>query len=82
MKNWMRKSLTKCRPTGGECLECYVTENEREDQGEGVGPTRTALIRPALGGGGTWAIEEGTGGRRNTNAMLDVQSYEAGQDKE
>ena len=57
-------------------------ENKREDQGEGVqdsGKTGTGVRGRDIG------VEEGTGkeigGRRNGNAMRDVRSYEAGQDK-
>ena len=57
-------------------------ENEREDQGEGVlngGKTRTVVRGRDMG------VEEGTGkeigGRRNENATMDVQSYDAEQDK-
>ena len=55
-------------------------ENEREDQGEGVqnsGKTSTGVRIRDMG------IEEGAGkeigGRRNENAAMYVQSYEAGQ---
>ena len=57
-------------------------ENEREDQGEVVqnsGRTSTDVRGRDMG------VEEGTGkeigGRRNENATMDVQSYEAGQDQ-
>ena len=57
-------------------------ENEREDQGEGVqnsGKTSTDVWGRAM------SVEKGTGkeigGRRNENATMDVQSYEAGQDQ-
>ena len=57
-------------------------ENEREDQGEGVqdsGKTSTDVRGRYMG------VEEGTGketgGRRNENATIDVQSYDAGQDQ-
>ena len=57
-------------------------ENEREDQGEGVqnnGKTSTDVR------GRDMSVEEYTGkkigGRRNENATMDVQSYEAGQEQ-
>ena len=57
-------------------------ENELEDQGEAVqnsGKTSTDVRDRDMG------VEEGTGkeigGRRNENATMDVQSYEAGQDQ-
>ena len=57
-------------------------ENEHEDQGEGVknsSKTSTDVRGRDIG------VEEGTGkesgGRRNENAMMDVRSYEAGQDQ-
>ena len=66
-----------------ECVWSVVRqENEREDQGEVVqnsGKTSTDVRGRDMG------IEEGTGkeigGRRNENARMDVQSYEAGQDQ-
>ena len=54
-------------------------ENEREDQGEGVqnsGKTSTGVRSRAMGIEG--AGKE-IGGRRNENAAMYVQSYEAGQ---
>ena len=55
-----------------ESVWCVVRqENEREDQEEGVQKNEKN--------------EEGTGkeigGRRNENATMDMQSYEAGQDQ-
>ena len=62
-------------------FDCW-SQNEHEDQGEGVqnsGKTSTDVRGRDMG------IEEGTGkeigGRRNENAAMYVQSYEAGQDQ-
>ena len=53
-------------------------ENKREDQVQKSGKTSTDVGSRDMG------VEEGTGkeiaGRRNENAIMDVRSYEAGQD--
>ena len=82
----MRKSPTECRSVGGKLGESVWSvvrqENEREDRGEGV--QNSGKIANDVGGRHIGA-EEGTGraigGRRNVNATMDVQSYEAGQDE-
>ena len=80
----MQKSPTECRTvgrTGRECVECWVTKMNVKILGEAY---RT-LVRPALDERGR-DIEEDKGkeigGRRNTNAMMDVRRYKARQDKE
>ena len=57
-------------------------EHESEDQGEGVQNSGTTCTDVR---GRYMNVEEGTvkeiEGRRNENAMMDVRSYEAGQDQ-